>query len=302
MLIPAAGKVALFAGVGRAESPAGHAMTEPLVLDPYAMWREALAEVDAAFASPPALDRPVWGCTHCTPESELRLLGGDPAQVPDDLLGHFMRATASHWAEDQYPVLWRRFIPRALRMWGPDGDGTDPSYEMGRLGAGGARLADWPVAERCAVEHAFRALLTVAVTSGSSHERCTELIEGIAHATGSLDPWLDHISGLVGPEADAGVVRLATGWAVELLWEELEFTWWYDGDPQLIARWLPTLRPRIAAFAARHPRCKNASDALIGLDALDAGTGSLWLYPYHEGAVQVPLARNAAQASGATVK
>ncbi|MFF1685452.1 MULTISPECIES: hypothetical protein [unclassified Streptomyces] len=278
-------------------------MTESLVPDPYAMWRDALAGVDAAFAKLPALDRPVWGCTHCTPESELHLLGGDPALVSDDLLGHFMREVASHWAEDQYPVLWRRFIPRALRMWGPDGDGTDPSYEMGCLGAGGARLMDWPESERLAVERAFGALLTLAVTtSGRPLEWCTELVEGIAHATGSLDPWLDHISGLVGPEADAGVVRLAVGWTVELLWKELEFTWWYDGDPQAIARWLPTLRPRIAAFAVRHPRCKNASDALIGLDALDAGTGSLWLYPYHEGAVQVPPARNAAQASGATVK
>ncbi|MFE2988685.1 hypothetical protein [Streptomyces sp. NPDC059262] len=278
-------------------------MTESLVLDPYAMWCDALAEVDAVFASPPALDRPVWGCTHCTPESELLLLGGDPDLVSDDLLGHFMRETASHWAEDQYPVLWRRFIPRALRMWGPDGDGTDPSYEIGRLGAGGARLVDWPEAERLAVERAFRALLTLAVTtSGRPLEWCTDLVEGIANATGSIDPWLDHISGLTGPEADAGVVRLAVGWSVELLWEELEFTWWYDGDPQAIARWLPTLRPRVADFAARHPRCKNASDALIGLDALEAGTGSRWLYPYHEGAVQVPLVTNAAQASGATVK
>lgn len=163
-------------------------MPEALVLDPYAMWRDALAEVDGAFTTPPALDRPVWGCTHCTPESELRLLGGDPALVSDDLLGHFIREVASHWAEDQYPVLWRRFIPRALRLWGPDGDGADPSYEIGRLGSGGARLADWPVAERAAVEGAFRALLTVAVTSGRPHDWCTELIEGIAHATGAWTP------------------------------------------------------------------------------------------------------------------
>ncbi|MCX5086231.1 hypothetical protein [Streptomyces sp. NBC_00401] len=254
-------------------------MPEALVLDPYAMWRDALAEVDGAFTTPPALDRPVWGCTHCTPESELRLLGDDPALVSDDLLGHFIREVASHWAEDQYPVLWRRFIPRALRLWGPDGDGADPSYEIGRLGSGGARLADWPVAERAAVEGAFRALLTVAVTSGRPHDWCTELIEGIAHATGGLDPWLDHIHGLAGPEADAGVVRLARGWALELLWGEMDFIWWYDGDPQHIARWLPSLRPRIEAFAARHPRCKNASDALIGLDALEAGARSPWLYP-----------------------
>ncbi|MFE0700366.1 hypothetical protein [Streptomyces sp. NPDC058872] len=255
-------------------------MSEPLAPAPYTMWRDALAEVDEAFASPPALDRPVGGCAHCTPESELRVLGGAPADVPDDLLGHFMREVASHGDEDQYPVLWRRFIPRALRRWGPDGDGTDPSDEMGRLGRRGARLSDWPVAERTAVERALGALLHLAVTDGRPYEKVTGLIEGIAHATGGLEPWLDHIARLTGPEADAGVVRLAFGWSTELLWDELEFTWWHDGDPQLVAAWLPTLRARIAAFAVRHPHCKNSSDALLAIDALDAGTWSPWLYPY----------------------
>ncbi|KPC64684.1 hypothetical protein [Streptomyces chattanoogensis] len=255
-------------------------MSEPPALAAYTLWRDALAEVDEVFASPPGLDGPVDGCTYCTAESELRVLGGDPADVPDDLLGHFMREVASHWDEDQYSVLWRRFIPRALRRWGPDGDGTDPSDVMGRLGRRGARLADWPVAERAAVERAFRALLHVAVTDGRPYWEITDLIEGIAHATGALEPWLDHIARLTGPEADAGVVRLAFGWGTELLWEELKFTWWYDGDPQLIAAWLPTLRARITAFAVRHPHCKNASDALIAIDALEAGTWGAWLYPY----------------------
>ncbi|MEW2576709.1 hypothetical protein, partial [Streptomyces syringium] len=213
-------------------------------------------------------------------ESELRVLGGDPAEVPDDLLGHFIREVASHWDDDQYPVLWRRFIPRALRRWGPDGNGSDPAQEMGRLGLRGARLTDWPAAERSAVERAFRALLHIAVTDRRPHGEIAELTEGIAHATGDLEPWLAQITGLTGPEADAGVVRLAFGWATELLWEEPAFTWWYDGDPQLITAWLPSLRARIASFAVRHPRCKNASDALIAIDALkDDGWGP-WLYPY----------------------
>ncbi|MGW8951448.1 hypothetical protein [Streptomyces sp. NPDC055709] len=90
-------------------------MSDPSEVDPYAMWRHALTEADLAFAPPPDLDRPVDGCTYCTPESELRILGGDPAAVPDDLLGHFMREVVSHWEADQYPVLWRRLMPRALR-------------------------------------------------------------------------------------------------------------------------------------------------------------------------------------------
>ncbi|GAA3097069.1 hypothetical protein GCM10017687_04640 [Streptomyces echinatus] len=135
-------------------------MNGRLDFDPYTMWRNTLAEADRVFSSPPELDRPVGGCTYCTPESELRILGGDPAAVPDDLLGHFMREVVSHWEADQYPVLWRRLMPRALRYWGPDGASADPSAEIGRLGQHGAKLADWPAPERAVVEKALRALLT----------------------------------------------------------------------------------------------------------------------------------------------
>ncbi|MFI8851338.1 hypothetical protein ACIGW3_14275 [Streptomyces sp. NPDC053499] len=80
--------------------------------------------------------------------------------------------------------------------------------------------------------------------------------------------WLSHMAGLTGPEADAGPVRVALDWATGLLREELQFTWWYDGDPQVIAAWLPTQRARIAAFSVRHPRCKTAADALIAVGRL----------------------------------
>ncbi|MFD8216300.1 hypothetical protein ACFV2U_21775 [Streptomyces sp. NPDC059697] len=249
-------------------------------LDPYARWRHALAEADRVFASPPVLDSPVDGCTYCTPESELRILGGDPADVSDDLLGHFMREVASHWDADQYVVLWRRLMPRALRYWGPEGHGIDPSAEIGHLGRDGARFVDWPAPERAVVEEAFRALLAMALVDGRSPSDISDLLVGIAQATGELEPWLEHMAGLSGSEADAGLVRLGLDWATELLWEDFRFTWWYDGDPQVIAAWLPTQRARIAAFATRYPRCKTAADALIALDRLEAGDHSPWLYPY----------------------
>jgi hypothetical protein len=255
-------------------------MSDPRDVDPYAMWHHALAEADRVFASPPALDRPVSGCTYCTPEPELRILGGDPAAVPDDVLGHFMRETVSHWDKDQYPVLWRRLMPRALRYWGPGGEGTDPALEIGHLGGDGAGLAGWPAPERAAVEQAFRALLAISLTDGRPPGSITDLVEGIAHATGDLRPWLDHLAALPGPAADAGLVRLTFDWATDLLWEDFDFTWWHDGDPRLIAAWLPTQRPRVASFAARHPRCKTASDALTAIDHLGAGDHSPWAYPY----------------------
>ncbi|UUN27659.1 hypothetical protein [Streptomyces sp. FIT100] len=255
-------------------------MSDPLDLDPYAMWLHALGEADRVFASPPDLDRPVGGCTYCTPESELHILGGDPAAVPDDLLGHFMREVVNHWDADQYPVLWRRLMPRALRYWGPEGNDTDRSLELGHLGQFGARFVDWPAPERAVVEQAFRALLALALVDGRPAGDITDLLEGIAHATGDLEPWLEHIAGLSGPAADAGLVRIAFGWATDLLWEDLQLSWWYDGDPQAIAAWLPTQRARITTFATHHPRCKTAADALIAIDRIQAGDHSPWSYPY----------------------
>ncbi|MEU7241836.1 hypothetical protein [Streptomyces sparsogenes] len=257
--------------------------------DPYAMWRQALAEADRVFANPPNLDRPVYGCTHCTPEPDLRLLGGEPAAVPDEVLGDFMREVAGHWDKDQYPLLWRRLMPRALRYWAPDGTDIDPAREIGHLGRDGADFTTWPAPERAAVEQAFRALLTLALIDGRSLGDLTDLVEGIAHATGDLLPWLDHLAAVPGPQADAGLVRLAFDWATDLLWEDFRFWSWHDGDPQTIATWLPTQRPRIAAFATRHPRCKTAADTLIALDHLRAGTGSPWLYP-HSANETLPLA------------
>ncbi|MYS20811.1 hypothetical protein GA0115240_123617 [Streptomyces sp. DvalAA-14] len=257
-------------------------MLEYDVSDPSAMWRDALAEVDRAFASPPRLDRPVSGCTHCFPESELMALGEDSATVSDDLLGEFMRKEVDHWDADEYAVLWRRFLPRALRSWGPGGgsDRTTPALELGRLGSSGARLPQWPTVERLAVERAFGVLLAVGVIDGRPVGDVTDLIEGIAHATGGLERWLAHVAALRGPGLDAGVVRLVLGWAKDLLWEDLDFSWWSDGDPRVIAAWLPSQRDRAEAFAVRHPGCKTAADALIAVERLQSGEGSPWVYPY----------------------
>ena len=249
--------------------------------DPYAVWACALAKVDRVFDPPPELDRPVVGCTYCMPEFELSILGGDPAAVSDDLLGYFMREVVSHWDADQYPILWRRLMPRALRSWDPDGPGTDPSEEISHLGSYGAGLVDWPGPERAAVERALRVLLAVAVTDGRAVGDITSLVDGMATATGGLEPWLECIAGLTGPTASAGLVRLAVGWATEILWEDFRFSW-YDGDPQVVTDWLLTQQDRIADYAAQHPRCKNAADALTAIACLRRGEVSPWLYPYHQ--------------------
>ncbi|MGW5122523.1 hypothetical protein ACWEQ7_00375 [Streptomyces sp. NPDC004069] len=239
--------------------------------------------MDDVFTSPPTLDSPVRGCTYCTPESELRMLGGGPVAVPDDLLGRFMREVVDHWDADQYPILWRRLVPRALRAWGPAGQSVglasvDLALELGRLGRDGARLVDWPTPERAAVEQAFRALVAIAVTDGRPPWEVAELIEGTAGATDGLEPWLGYVSGLSGLEADSGLVRLVVDWATDLLWGDFQFSW-YDGDVQTVADWLVAQHGRIEAFAIQHPRCKNAVDALAAIIRLREGRESPWLYP-----------------------
>ncbi|MGJ3560104.1 hypothetical protein ACR6C2_21895 [Streptomyces sp. INA 01156] len=140
-------------------------------------------------------------------------------------------------------------------------------------------LTDWPAPERVAVEQAFRALLAVALVDGRPAGDITDLVEGIAHATGDLRPWLDHLAALPVPRrTPAWSVSSSTGRPT--FSGDFRFQWWYDGDPRVVATWLPTRRPRIADFAARHPRCKTASDTLVAIDHLDAGDHSPWMYPY----------------------
>ncbi|MFI9602112.1 hypothetical protein ACIHCX_20070 [Streptomyces sp. NPDC052043] len=155
---------------------------------------------------------------------------------------------------------------------------VDPALELGRLGRYGARFVGWPVPERAAVEQALRALVAIAVTDGRPPWDVAELIEGTAGATGGLEPWLGYVSGLFGPEADAGLVRLVVDWATDLLWGDFRFSW-YDGDVQAVADWLVAQHGRVEAFAVQHPRCKNAADALAALARLREGRESPWLYP-----------------------
>ncbi|GAA2407253.1 hypothetical protein GCM10010420_39160 [Streptomyces glaucosporus] len=244
---------------------------------PRALWREALAGADRAFTPPPALRGPVRGCAFCRPEEELLLLGGAPDAVPDDLFLHFMHKTPGHWMPDQYPVLWRRLMPRALRHWGPDGGSFDHARELSRLGPHGADLPTWPEDERTAVERAFRALLTTALTGGGSPYPATELVEGIACATDGPEPWLEHLARLPGPDADTGLVRLARRWTDDLLRDDLRFWWYDDGAPRVIAEWLPTLRPRLARIAARHPHPGTAGEAREVLDLLREAPEHTWL-------------------------
>ncbi|SFQ72919.1 hypothetical protein SAMN05421810_11523 [Amycolatopsis arida] len=100
----------------------------------------------------------VNGCAYYYPQSELELLGGDPALVPDDLLMTFLCEAPSHWPEEQYGLLWRGFAPRILGLL----EASPEEFLLGGLDF--ARFSEWPGEEQAAVREALRTMVRRAVT------------------------------------------------------------------------------------------------------------------------------------------
>jgi hypothetical protein len=241
--------------------------------------RQALATLDHTFSGVPFVG-PVDGCTYCYSPDDLTQLADDPAAAPDDLVHAFAEEEVGHWAEDQYGTLWRRLAPRIIGLLA-----NDPTQDAGLLlrglGVAHVRLQSWPAEQRDAVMRALAALLAVAVTDQRSPGQVVDLLGGLGHVHHDLTPWFRQIDALEGPAADAGAVRLVCHWAADLVWGEEPNFWWFPDDPTGPVRdWLcsPTVEARLTRFAAEHPRCKTAADALIGVQSLRQGE-SAWLYP-----------------------
>jgi hypothetical protein len=106
------------------------------------------------------------------------------------------------------------------------------------------------------------------------------LLGAVSHVDHDLTPWTDRLDSLTGPYADAGLVRMACYWAIELLWEDEPNWWWYPDDSIASGtRWLCSTRvhDRLQRFAELHPQCRTAKDALLALDALQRSDFSPWL-------------------------
>lgn len=196
-------------------------------------------DLDAVFSRVPAPGA-VDGCRTCYAEQDLAALAGDPALVPEDLVGAFARETPDHFdPPEQYDLLVRRLAPRILRLFER---APDPLVARGFAGPGFAR---WPAEEREAVRTAFREVLERAVAAGADAGRLENLVLGAAHAGRDLRPWLAHLDALTGPEADAAVAKLADRWS--------DFPdpslWWWPEDPGAPIRdWLHSdaLQERLA--------------------------------------------------------
>jgi hypothetical protein len=241
-----------------------------------------LTNLDLAFADPPDVDLSD-GCSACFSESDLARLAGDPARVPVDLATSALRKSVDHWSPEQWRALWFRNAPRVVReILAERGRGL-VDRELTSLGKDFANLPAWPERQRTALDTALAAVLELAVTYGDPAREVTTLLGGLACAYDDLDPWLTRLDALRGPQADAGVVRLAFEWTTELLWgEDQWFTSWRPEDPSAVVReWVcsAAVRDRVRRFAAEHPGCKTASDTLLAHDALDRGDRSPWYHP-----------------------
>lgn len=152
----------------------------------------------------------VDGCTFCYAQSDLDLLGGDPALVPDRLVVRFATEVIDHWAEEQYGLLWRGLAPRILGL-------LEASRDALMLrGLAFARFSTWPEVEQAAVREALRATLARAVTGDKPESFTAELVCAAAHVDHDLTPWLNYLDTLTGVDADAGIALLARYWAEEL--------------------------------------------------------------------------------------
>lgn len=178
-------------------------------------------DLDRVFATVPRAGT-VDGCTYCYAQSDLDALGGDPALVPDDLVGAFAREVVDHWDSDQYGLVWRGLAPRILRLLEAS---PDPMLLKGLTFA---RFSTWPAAEQEAVREALRGMLTRGLTD--------DLLCAAAHVDQDLRPWLAHVDAMTD---DAAVAGLARYWAFDLAHGGEPSLWWFPEDPAApIREWL----------------------------------------------------------------
>ncbi|ONI91500.1 hypothetical protein ALI144C_01045 [Actinosynnema sp. ALI-1.44] len=204
-------------------------------------------DLDEVFADVPRVGA-VEGCTSCYAQSDLELLGGDPARVPDDLVWSFAYEVTDHWSEQQYGLIWRGLAPRIL-----DALAKRPDERL-LHGLTFAGFETWPEAERTALRGAVCDMVTRAVTGGVNPYTVETLICAAAHIDRDLRPWLTYLDTLTGADADTGITALAQHWAEQIARDSAPLLWWSPQDPAApIREWLysDVLHERLSRVEAR---------------------------------------------------
>lgn len=229
----------------------------------------ALDRLDAVFTEPPALSGPLRGCEMCWSDERLAALGGPPAEVPAKLVWEFVHEDVDHLDhDDQYPILWRRLAPRALRGIAAGEHDLDMQFGI-KLGDYGGKLHTWPEPERAAVTDVLDALLRSHVVRYPDSD-VFDVICGLEGTSGETASWLDRLDD--SPEVDAGLLLIALDTAWWALWQTfVEFR----GAPTThegIAAWLtaPVFAARLERHLAVHPDCRNALQTALAVADLRA--------------------------------
>ncbi|ALG11157.1 hypothetical protein [Kibdelosporangium phytohabitans] len=204
-------------------------------------------DLDEVFADVPRVGA-VEGCTHCYSQSDLDLLGGDPALVPDSLAWSFAYEVTDHWSEQQYGLIWRGLAPRILAALA---ESPDERLLHGLTFAG---FSTWPDTQQTALREAVRDMVTRAVTGGVAPFTVERLICAAANIDQDLRPWLAYLDTLTGADADAGLTALALHWAEQIAKQHEPMLWWGPRDPAAPIRdWLysDVLHERLSRVEAR---------------------------------------------------
>jgi hypothetical protein len=218
------------------------------------------------------------GCLYCFQQEELdRLSGPVLDSISDEVICRFAGKNPEHWSPDQHSELWRRFIPRIIRLLlGPQM--SEARRLLASLHPEHGYLQGWSGVEREAVFDALRTVWIVAVADCPKPFDVVALLEGLAQVTGDPTPWLHHLDQATDAGMETGFVRFVAFAATELHPDKDSFwdlQWsWGDDSSDLLRDWLCSapVAARIQQFLATRPTDTSAKTAGTALQILRQAT------------------------------
>ncbi|MQA04665.1 MAG: hypothetical protein GEV07_18760 [Streptosporangiales bacterium] len=162
----------------------------------------AVGELPKAFGP----DRPssVGGRAHCYTSDELAILAGPRNEIPVDLISQVAREVPDHW--DDFAGLYRRLTPRILPPLVTGDLPVDEALVGERLHE--AVLAQWPAAERAAVDRNCQAWWRATLEQHPRQPTAMQALEFLVAYSGDVQPWLDGWTAAARPAASKHLADL----------------------------------------------------------------------------------------------
>ncbi|WP_406863800.1 hypothetical protein [Streptomyces solicamelliae] len=201
----------------------------------------ALDTLDHAFASEEPF--PVTGCTYCYGERGLAELSGPLHLVTDDLVASVAGEGPDHW--DDFPRLYRRFVPRIIRPLVTGRLHVEPELVASRLVQAGWTTWDPPLAQALRDVWSAWWRRTLHVHPGPIPVR--DVLSVVTVATDRLRPWLDTWTETGTPAADAQLADLVRDVLIEFEITDLSMGFYdeYHATTELLDWLLTDVRERV---------------------------------------------------------